>query len=62
MDTKIFSEYPFWLMVGLFILSLFLMDKVESLMVEKNTLYPALVFLIPLSAIYYFFVRPTIKK
>ena len=62
MDTKIFTEWPFWLVVGLFFLSILLMDKVEEMMVTKDTLYPALVFLIPVAAVIYFFVLPTIKK
>ena len=62
MDTKIFTEWPFWLVVGLFFLSIPLMDKVEEMMVTKDTLYPALVFLIPVAAVIYFFVLPTIKK
>ena len=62
MDYKIFLEWPFWLVVGLFFLSILLMDKVEEMMVTKDTLYPALVFLIPVAAVIYFFVLPTIKK
>ena len=62
MDYKIFLEWPFWLVVGLFFLSIPLMDKVEEMMVTKDTLYPALVFLIPVAAVIYFFVLPTIKK
>ena len=62
MDTKIFTEWPFWLVVGLFFLSIPLMDKVEEMMVTKDTLYPALVFLLPVAAVIYFFVLPTIKK
>lgn len=62
MDYKIFLEWPFWVVVGLFFLSILLMDKVEEMMVTKDTLYPALVFLIPVAAVIYFFVLPTIKK
>jgi len=62
MDTKIFTEWPFWLVVSLFFLSIPLMDKVEEMMVTKDTLYPALVFLLPVAAVIYFFVLPTIKK
>ena len=62
MDTRIFTEWPFWLVVALFGISLFLMDKVEALMTTKDTLYPALVFLLPVAAVIYFFVLPTIKK
>ena len=62
MDYKIFLEWPFWLVVGLFFLSIPLMDKVEEMMVTKDTLYPALVFLLPVAAVIYFFVLPTIKK
>ena len=62
MDYKIFLEWPFWLVVGLFFLSIPLMDKVEEMMVTKDTLYPALVFLIPVAAVIYLFVLPTIKK
>ncbi len=62
MDYKIFLEWPFWLVVGLFTLSVFLMDKIEALLATKDTLYPALVFLIPVAAVIYFFVLPTIKK
>ena len=62
MDYKIFLEWPFWLVVGLFFLSIPLMDKVEAMMTTKDTLYPALVFLLPVAAVIYFFVLPTIKK
>ena len=62
MDYKIFLEWPFWLVVGLFFLTFPIMDKVEALMTTKDTLYPALVFLIPIAAVIYFFVLPTIKK
>lgn len=62
MDYRIFMEWPFWLVVGLFFLSIPLMDKVEEMMVTKDTLYPALVFLLPVAAVIYFFVLPTIKK
>lgn len=62
MDTRIFMEWPFWLVVGLFIITFPLMDKVEEMMTEKGTLYPALLFLIPVVAVIYFFVLPTIKK
>lgn len=62
MDTKIFREWPFWVVIGLFFLSTFLMIKIESWMVDKNTLYPALVFLLPAIAWFFLFVKPTIKK
>ncbi len=62
MDYKIFLEWPFWVVVALFALSVFLMDKVEAMMTTKDTLYPALVFLLPVAAVIYFFVLPTIKK
>ena len=62
MDTKIFTEWPFWVVVGLFFLTFPLMDKVEAVLTTKDTLYPALVFLIPVAAVIYFFVLPTIKK
>ena len=62
MDTKIFREWPFWVVVGLFFLTFPLMDKVEAALATKDTLYPALVFLIPVAAVIYFFVLPTIKK
>ena len=62
MDTKIFTEWPFWLIVGLFFLSFPIMDKIESALATKDTLYPALVFLLPVAAVIYFFVLPTIKK
>ena len=62
MDTRIFMEWPFWLVVGLFIITFPLMDKVEEMMTEKGTLYPSLLFLIPVVAVIYFFVLPTIKK
>lgn len=62
MDYRIFLEWPFWLVVGLFFLSIPLMDKVEEMMVTKDTLYPALVFLIPVAAVIYFFVLPTVRK
>ena len=62
MDYRIFMEWPFWAVVALFALSVFLMDKVEAMMTTKDTLYPALVFLLPVAAVIYFFVLPTIKK
>ena len=62
MDTRIFTEWPFWAVVGLFFLTFPIMDKIESLMTTKDTLYPALVFLLPAVAVIYFFVLPTIKK
>ena len=62
MDTRIFFEWPFWVVVGLFFLTFPIMDKIEALMTTKDTLYPALVFLIPVAAVIYFFVLPTIKK
>ena len=62
MDTRIFREWPFWLVVTLFFLTFPIMDKVEALMTIKDTLYPALVFLLPVVAVVYFFVLPTIKK
>lgn len=62
MDYKIFLEWPFWLVVGLFFLTFPIMDKVEAMMTTKDTLYPALVFLLPIAAVIYFFVLPTIKK
>lgn len=49
------------ILVGLFILSIFLMDKVEAMMTTKDTLYPALVFLIPVIAIFFLFIKPTLK-
>jgi hypothetical protein len=62
MDTRIFREWPFWLVVGLYFFSAFLMIKIESWMTEKNTLYPALLFVIPVIATIYFFVLPTVRK
>lgn len=62
MDTKIFREWPFWVVVSLFFLTFPIMDKVEEMMTTKDTLYPALVFLIPVIAVIYFFVLPTIRK
>ena len=62
MDYRIFLEWPFWLVVALFGISVFLMDKVEAMMVTKDTLYPALVFILPIIAVIYFFVLLTIKK
>lgn len=59
---KIFFEWPFWLVVGLFFLSAFLMIQTEHIMTEKNTLYPALFFIIPVIAVIYFFVLPTVRK
>ena len=51
MDYKIFLEWPFWLVVGLFFLTFPIMDKVEAMMTTKDTLYPALVFLLPIAAV-----------
>ena len=62
MDTRIFTEWPFWVVVSLFFLTFPLMNKVEEMMTTKDTLYPALVFLIPVIAVIYFFVLPTIRK
>jgi hypothetical protein len=66
MDTKIFREWPFWVMVGLFILSVILMVQdplgLDSQGEQSTSAIKVLYFLLPLAAIFWLFVRPTIKK
>ena len=59
--NKIF-KYPFWIMVGLFIVSLFLIGGIERLLVEKDTWIPALGVIPAFVAIYFIFVRPTLNN
>ena len=66
MDTKIFNEFPFWVMVGLFLLTVVLMLTDPFRLDpggEESTSAIKAVYIIPaLAAIYWFFIRPTIKK
>lgn len=50
------------ILVVLFIISIVLMDITESSLTIKNTLLPALIFIIPAIVWYFYFVKPTIKK
>ena len=50
------------ILVVLFIISVVLMDITESTLTVKNTLIPALIFVIPAIVWYFYFVKPTIKK
>jgi len=56
-----FSKYTL-IIVGLFFVSLFLMSLVEGALTVKNSLVPALVFLIPAIVWFFVFVKPTINK
>lgn len=66
MDTKIFSEWPFWVMVLLFLLTIVLMVNdpfgLDPGGEQSTSAIKGLYFLIPLAAIFWLFVRPTIKK
>ena len=50
------------ILVALFILSIVMMSTIENSLTVKNTLVPALVFIIPAIVWYFYFVKPTIKK
>jgi hypothetical protein len=66
MDTKILREWPFWLMVGLFILTVVLMLNdpfgLDPAGEQSTSVIKVLYFIPALAGIYWFFVRPTIKK
>ncbi len=49
-------------LVVLFIISIVLMDITENALTVKNTLLPALIFVIPAIVWCFYFVKPTIKK
>ena len=56
-----FSKYTL-IIVGLFFVSLFLMSLVEGALTVKNSLIPALVFILPAIVWFFVFVKPTINK
>lgn len=49
-------------LVALFVLSIVMMSTIENSLTVKNTLVPALIFIIPAVVWYFYFVKPTIKK
>lgn len=55
------SKYTL-IIVGLFFVSLFLMSLVEGALTVKNSLVPALVFILPAIVWFFVFVKPTINK
>ena len=56
-----FSKYTL-IIVVLFFISLFLMSLVEGALTVKNSLVPALVFILPAIVWFFVFVKPTINK
>ncbi|MBP8762323.1 MAG: hypothetical protein KBH21_00555 [Acetoanaerobium sp.] len=59
--SKIF-KYPFWIMVGLFIITIFIVSGIEKALNEKDTWIPALGIIPAMIVIYYIFIRPTLKN
>ena len=56
-----FSKYTL-IIVGLFFLTGWWMASTEEALTVKNSLVPALVFLIPAIVWFFVFVKPTINK
>ncbi len=59
--SKIF-KYPFWIMVGLFIITIFIISGIENTLNEKDTWIPALGIIPAMIVIYYIFIRPILKN
>lgn len=64
--SKILGSWEFWVMVALFVLTLVLMINdpfgLDPAGEQSTSAIKALYFIPALVAIYWFFVRPTIKK
>lgn len=66
MDTKIFKQWPFWAIVGIFIVTLIIMIqdplKLNPDGFEGTSAWGALYFIPTILAWLFLFVKPTIKK